>query len=295
MSEIKNPNIKLKEKLDANDYEDIKNLKKLCLETDQTTLKLELDYKLSRAEEKSEGLKSINEFMFYDESKLIGYAGIGYYGGDAIEVNGMVHPEYRRKGVFSRLFSLVKDEWGKRKPLRMLLLSDHNSVSGLEFIKSTGAVYDTSEYEMYLRNNAKKDLQTGNVLLRKATNNDAKEVTRQNSEYFGVEHKDEDIIMPEEEEKRGLIIYIAEVDNKTVGKVHLEVSNALGGIYGLGVLPEYRRKGYGREILIKSIEKLREYNLKEIMLQVAVKNKNALDLYTSCGFEETSTMDYYRM
>jgi len=39
-----------------------------------------------------------------------------------------------------------------------------------------------------------------------------------------------------------------------------------------------------------SIEKLKEEDLKHIMLQVAVKNKNALNLYKSCGFEETSTM-----
>jgi ribosomal protein S18 acetylase RimI-like enzyme len=177
----------------------------------------------------------------------------------------------------------------------MLLLSDHNSIPGLEFIKCAGAAYDSSEYEMYLRNNAKQNIQLSNVVLRKATNKDAKEVTKQNSEYFGVEYKEEDIIMPEEEEKRGLVIYIAEVDNKTIGKVHLEIGDAVSGIYGFGVLPEYRRKGYGREILIKSIEKLKEYSSKEIMLQVAVKNKNALDLYISCGFEETSTMDYYEL
>ena len=50
MGEIKNLNIKLKEKLDQNDYEDINNLQKLCLEMDNISLKLELDYKLSRAE-----------------------------------------------------------------------------------------------------------------------------------------------------------------------------------------------------------------------------------------------------
>ena len=31
------------------------------------------------------------------------------------------------------------------------------------------------------------------------------------------------------------------------------------------------------------------------MLQVATKNKSALNIYKSCGFEETSTMDYYKM
>ncbi len=294
MIKIKNPNIKLKEKLDKNDYEDINNLQKLCLEMDKTTLKLELDYKLNRAEKENESLDSINEFM-YDENKIIGYVGIGHYGGDAIEVNGMVHPEYRGRGVFKRLFSLVKDEWGRRTLQKMLLLSDHNSISGLGFIKHTGADYDSSEYEMYLRSNVKQDASLNNVVLRKATNNDAEEVTRQNSNYFGIEYKEEDILMPEEEEKRGLVIYIAEVDNRTVGKVHLEMSGAVAGIYGLGVLPEYRGKGYGRETLMRAIEKLKENNAENIMLQVAVKNKNALNLYISCGFEETSTMDYYMM
>lgn len=293
MSKIKNPNIKLKEKLDQQDYDDINNLKNLCLETDKTTLKLELDYKLNSAEEKSEGINDINEFMYYDENKLIGYIGICHFGGDAIEVNGMVHPEYRRKGVFKRLFSLVKDEWEKRELQKMLLLSDHNSISGLGFVKYAGADYDFSEYEMYLRGNAKKDLMLNNVVLRKADNKDAKEITRQNCEYFGVEYKEEDIIMPEEEEKRGMVIYMAEVDNKIIGKVHLEMSGTVAGIYGLGVLKEYRGKGYGRETLTRAIEKLKESGSKEIMLQVSVKNKNALDLYISCGFAETSTMDYY--
>ena len=295
MSMIKNPNIKLKEKLDQNDYEDINNLQKLCLETDKTTLKLELDYKLSRAEKKSEDMNSINEFMYYDENKLIGYIGIGHFGGDAIEVNGMVHPEYRRRGVFKRLFSLVKDEWGKRELQKMLLLSDHKSISGLGFIKHTCADYDNSEYEMYLRGEAKQDLMLNNVHLRKATNNDAKEVARQNANYFGVEYKEEDVLMPEDEEKHGMVIYMAEVDNKTIGKVHLEIGDTVSGIYGLGVLPEYRGKGYGRETLTRAIEKLKENNAKDIMLQVVVKNINALNLYISCGFEETSTMDYYKI
>ncbi|MHB1392252.1 MAG: GNAT family N-acetyltransferase [Clostridia bacterium] len=87
----------------------------------------------------------------------------------------------------------------------------------------------------------------------------------------------------------------AEVDNKIIGKVHLEISDTVSGIYGLGVLSEYRGKGYGRGILTRAIEKLKENNSKDIMLQVVVKNIYALNLYKSFGFQETSTMDYYRM
>jgi ribosomal protein S18 acetylase RimI-like enzyme len=295
MKEIKNPSIKLKQKLNKDDYIDINTLKKQCIEWDQTTLKLELEYKLNSNEKKSIVLDTVNEFMYYDEHRLIGYVGIFDFGGDEIEVNGMVHPEYRRKGIFSRLFLLVKDEWQKRKAESMLLLSDIHSVSGLEFIKSTGACYDHSEYEMFLRGDSKQELACSHMIVRKATNKDAKQIAIQDAIYFDIEYNEENISMPEEEEKCGRYSFIAEVDSTIIGKVRLEIIEGIGGIYGLGVLPEYRKKGYGRELLYKAIEKLKEKNVDEIMLQVVVKNKNALNLYKSCGFVETSTMEYYGM
>ncbi|WP_052350423.1 GNAT family N-acetyltransferase [Paenibacillus gorillae] len=156
---------------------------------------------------------------------------------------------------------------------------------------------------MYLEANRPEihnDLES--IRLRKATNADAWEIHKQNAIYFGdklaeVETSDlvEGMIQPEEEEKRGLTIYLAEEDEQVIGKVHLQLSPGIGGIYGLGVLPEYRGKGYGRAILLRAIDKLKEANAGDIMLQVAVENGNALRLYQSCGFVETSTMDYYEL
>lgn len=294
MEEMITTYIKLKEYLDNNDYNDIGMLQKQCLDIEKISLKLELDYKLSRAEGKKGALNNVNEFMYYNNNELIGYIGIDHFGGTTLEVNGMVHPEFRRQGVFRKLFELVKNERVKRKEKDMLLLSDNNSISGQEFIKSIGASYKHSEFEMFLRHNHKQAISLDNVLLRKADNQDAREITLQNSLYFDIEFNEEDIKMPEDEEKCGMIIYIAEVGDKVIGKVHLEVTTDIGGIYGLGVRPDYRGKGYGREILLGAIEKLKERNKKEIMLQVAAKNINALKLYKSCGFEETSIMDYYQ-
>ncbi|MEN8907960.1 MAG: GNAT family N-acetyltransferase, partial [Clostridiales bacterium] len=151
------------------------------------------------------------------------------------------------------------------------------------------------EYEMFLRNKPTKNLIERKVVLRKAKNIDAKEIAKQNSIYFDMKLNEEDVSIPDEEEKCGLICYIAEVNNIIIGKVNISITNSIGGIYGLGVLPKYRKKGYGREILILSIEKLKEKDTKDIMLQVSVKNKNALNLYKSCGFKEVSTMDYYEI
>lgn len=295
MNTIINPSTKLKFSLDREDYEEILALRDCCLEKEEVTLKLELDYKLNKALNKSVDKDQINEFMYYEEEKLIGYMGICQFSSDTLEVNGMVHPDFRRLGVFKHLFSLVQNEWNNRKVQQMLLLSDRNSTPGINFIKSTGAHYESSEYEMFLVGEEKGSIANNNLKLRKALNKDAKEIARQNTIYFQVNSLDGNVTLPEEEAKHGMETFLAELNQSVIGKVHIEVQNGIGGIYGLGVLPEYRGKGFGREILLQAVEKLKGKQVHEIMLQVAVKNRKALSLYQSCGFKETSTMDYFKL
>lgn len=323
METIQKPWIKLKETIDSEDYDLINKLQKQCTVKDHTALKLELDYKLGVDGEKGKisGIENVNEFMYFDGQQIIGYIGISSFGGSdsPSEVNGMVQPEYRGQGVFKTLSKLVIEELKRRSSTSMLLLSDRKSESGQRFIKGTGAQYKHSEYEMYLREDNLKAFQSQlyGITFRKATNADTQEIARQNEIYFNDEIEDlknilndngtdnilaeetivpsEDMILPEEEEKRGMTIYLVEKDQRIIGKVHLQLISKIGGIYGLGVLPEYRGKGFGRAILIKAIEQLKEANPSEIMLQVATENANALNLYKSCGFVETSIMDYYEL
>ncbi|WP_312831483.1 GNAT family N-acetyltransferase [Sedimentibacter saalensis] len=289
---IINPSIKLKSIIDRNDYEKIKYLENICHEHDKTSLKLELDYKLSNSKSSETNLANINEFMYFNNDELIGYLGICDFGGDEIEVNGMVHPQYRRMGVFKRLFSLVRDEWQKRKSVSMLLLSDHQSTSGIEFIKSVCDGYAHSEYDMILNIESFQKLQSKTLKLRKITKDDASEIARQNSMYFNMEFSEEDNIETEGGSYNN-ITYMAEKEHEAIGKVRIEINNKQGGIYGLGVLPEYRGLGYGRQILSMAIEELLNKNVESIFLQVLTNNKNALNLYKSCGFSERYTMDYY--
>ena len=278
---------KLKENLNNNDFNDINDLKSICFVHDNTNLKIEIDYKLSNVAKNNDKTSSIiNEFMLYDENKLIGYAGICDFGGEEIEVNGMVHPDYRRKGIFTRLFSLLKDEFNKRNNKAMLLLSDNNSVSGIEFIKNMTDDFSHSEYDMNLDMDATQNESFDNLIFRKALIGDINKIKEANFEFFSVN----DI-----EDISSGITYLLETDNIIIGKVRLEAIDNNGGIYGLEILPEYRGNGYGRELLILSIKKLKESNVKIINLQVETDNKNALNLYKSCGFKENYTMDYYRL
>lgn len=320
MKVIQSPWIKLREDLNREDYDQINELQYRCTTFDSVALKLELDYKLSAAEQSSRqpNMKEINEFMYFDDKQLIGYIGICGFGGigHPIEITGMVDPDYRRQGVFTSLHELVLAECRRRKTDSILLLCDKASEAGQGFLKTTGAVYKNSEYEMYLNENyqdPEESLFCG-VSLQKAKNSDAYEVMRQNAIYFGdpipvkeddkdgqeedylkQESNSEEAILPEEEEKRGMTIYLAKQGDVTIGKVHLENNSEVRGIYGLGVLPEFRGNGLGRALLLRAVEQLRQEHKGKIMLQVATKNATALNLYLSCGFYETSTMDYYEL
>jgi ribosomal protein S18 acetylase RimI-like enzyme len=281
---VDNYYIKLKETINENDFNEINDLKNTCAEHDNTQLKLEIEYKLSNSQKITKNVNAINEFMFYDDDKLVGYAGICDFGGDEIEVNGMVHPEYRRRGIFTRLFSLVKDEFNKRNSKAMLLLSDHNSAGGISFIKKITDEYHHSEYDMNLDMDAIHRESFNNLVFRKAVKEDVAKIANESFEFF----YDIDI--------DGTLLdstYVLEAGNALIGKVRLEIVEDTGGIYGLEVLPAYRGKGYGRELLIRSINKLKESKVNSINLQVETENINALNLYKSCGFKENYTMDYY--
>lgn len=297
------PWIKLSAGLCQEDYDLIHLLQSHCAKENQIMLKLELDYKLRDTANRAckVNLHDINEFMYFYGEQLVGYIGISSFGGTAasLEVTGMVHPNYRWQGIFSKLFKLALAECRQRNTGNILLLCDRKSASGQKFLEKAGATYSVSEFEMYLHDEPTEvnNKQLCDIKIRKATNTDAFEVARQNAIYFGerLEEDNENIPLPEDEERRGVTIYIVEQDNRPIGKVHLQLVDGLGGIYGLGVLPEHRGKGLGRAILLGAIEKLKEANATEIMLQVAAENATALNLYKSCGFRETSVMDYFEL
>jgi len=288
------------------DYTQISALQRVCEDAEGIALKLELDYKLADAQNRKELINdpTVNEFMCYHEDTLIAYLGICGFGEqtDPLELTGMVHPDYRRMGIFRTLSEQALAECRRRNTRLALGLCDRKSEAGQAMLHKRSDALHHTEYEMVLQGKpeAPGEDQLRGVNLRKAVNADAAELARQDSIYFGEEFGQGTeaaskayVKMPEEEEKRGFIIYLAVKNGAVIGKVNLQISNGLGGIYGLGVLPEERGKGYGRAILRLAVQKLIEAGAETVYLQVLTDNEKALALYRSCGFETRSVMDYF--
>lgn len=273
----------------------LKRLENECINHDKISLKLELDYKAVLAKEADKDMSQSNEFLCLVDNRIVAYVGICGFDGLKLEVTGMVHPAYRRRGIFTKLINMAIEEYNRRPEKTLLLLCDSQSVSGQAFIKTLKTVYDFSEYEMRMSLTEKPVFDSHTELIfKKANNANQMEIASQNAIYFGKPIEEIDMPLPEIEEKRGMTIYLAYLDNKVIGKINLQLTNDEVGIFGVGVKPEYRGNGYGRSLIRFAILKAYDLKAKDVMLQVEAENEKALNLYTSSGFKVDSKMDYYR-
>lgn len=286
---IPHEEIRLKRYLTEQDLSDIRKLQDICYAYDKVNLKLELEYR-RELEKASSGLEHIDEFLYYADGKLVSYLSISCFGGHIAEITGMTHPDWRRRGIFRRLFLLAKAEATTRKNKSVLLLADHKSEDGAAFIRSIGASYDFSEYHMTLPE-VVAGSGNGQVTLRRSELKDREEIKRQDILYF----KDVD----EDYEDTGSFgslndpTYMIEHDGKTIGKIRIEFFDSSAYLLGFGILPEYRGKGLGRAALSETLHLIAEQGIKKAELDVVATNAKALGLYKSVGFMEESVMDYY--
>jgi predicted acetyltransferase len=298
MSEkIFNQIICLKENTSEKEYKEINKLEEIISSKDKVNLKLELDYRLKINKNSENPLKNINEFLYYIDDVLVAYLGISCFGGNSAEINGMTHPNWRRKGIFKKLFELSMNEYSKRNFNKILLLADGKSDSGIEFIKAVGGEYEVSEYRMEISNKTSSE-NINFINLRKAEKTDAREVERQDSIYFHDEKESENLVdeaeIRDDAEIRIETSYMIELNNTAIGKINIKYNDNSAFISGFGILPEFRAKGYGKVALKEALKLINEKNINIVQLDVSCKNNKALNLYKSCGFVEQSEMNYYK-
>lgn len=274
-----------KEYLSDKDYMDIKKLENICCSYDNVNLKLEVDYKYNQVVHTDKKSGKINEFLCYENDMLAAYIGLCNFSGKTYEINGMTHPDIRRRGLFKALFDEAVRECNDSG--KILLLSDAKSESGIAFIETIGSRYEFCEYRMSMSNNKLAD-DDHTIELRKAEKSDIEEIRKQDNIYFNDNENDVD-----EDDDSYELTYIIEKENVSVGKIRVEYIDDKAFIYGFGILPDFRRKGYGKSAFHKMLQLIYNNGITNVELDVDSNNMTALNLYKSFGFKEISVMNYY--
>jgi ribosomal protein S18 acetylase RimI-like enzyme len=233
------------------------------------------------------------DFLYFDNGRLVGYLALySFHGGEA-EFSGMVHPDYRRRGIFRQLVQLAEAECKRRAIPQALFIVDSRSPSGKGFVETAGAAYSFSEYWMEL-GAAKEQPQITGLRLRPAVQEDRDMLIQLNIRGFHMQEEHARQMTDELAAASNRPTYLALMEDVVVGKVSVLHQGGDAIIYGFTVDPVYQGKGYGRRILAQLIGILRQQGSSTISLEVACENSRALGLYESCGFSVISSNDYYK-
>jgi ribosomal protein S18 acetylase RimI-like enzyme len=236
----------------------------------------------------------VNDFLFYENGILVGYLYVEGWGSRDREVAGMVHPDYRRRGIFSSLLAAAQVECRQRGVQKLILVCEHVSQSGLAFVHAIGARHEYSEHEMVLGTFRERHKVHKGLDIWQANKQDLDAIISILATDTGNVESISQWVAKLFEEPTSRF-YLATLDEKPLGCLRLDFMSDQVGIYAFEVRPGYRGLGYGRQMLEEAIRAIHSESQKRIMLDVETDNTNAIGLYFSCGFEIKTTYDYYNL
>lgn len=266
---------------------EIRLLAERCNEYEKLDIKLNWNILATREPDQT------NDFLYYEGGALVGFLPLYSFNSAEAEISGMVHPDYRRRGIYTALYRQARAECQRRGLVKMLLIVEPASPAGQAFARALGTSYDHSEYKMVLEEPRLPARIDERLSFRSATLTDLPLLAHITAVSFHIPEDDVNWYVADRLGQAENGFYVGELDGVVIGKIDVSFSSQGGHIYGFGVLPEYQGRGYGRQMLARTIQEILSRGQQPVTLEVAVENKHALSLYHSCGFQETSSYDYY--
>ncbi len=273
-----------------NIIDEIRTAEELCRKHDSHAGSISLDSSFNFRQD----LKSL--FLLYDQHKLVSVLSIFAPTRQEAEVTAFTIPAYRKKGCFKMLFEEAVAEIKRCAVKDILFICEPSSLSGRAVLKKLNARYDFTEYSMKFIEPSltpvAKSSSRGIMINVKAEN--IEEIVVLREKVFGDCHDDALAIVGNTFGSDKREQYIFSLSGQNVGIVSVFVEGAEASIHGFGIIPEYRGKGLGKEMLLQITENLISKGYKDIIIEVDSKNQAAFELYKKCGFKVAVSYDYFR-
>lgn len=122
------------------------------------------------------------------------------------------------------------------------------------------------------------------IIISKATVEDAPGIAVVEKSSFSMPWSEKAIL--ESMQLKNYIFLKAEADNRVIGYIGFFFSVDSGDVTNIAVLPEYRRQGVGKQLLVKLIDECRNQKISSLLLEVRETNLGAMELYRKTGFEK---------
>jgi ribosomal protein S18 acetylase RimI-like enzyme len=272
--------------LDASDIAQVRALEEACCHTDGIDIK----FNWSMMDNRESG--QLSDFCYYQDGQLVGYMPLDAFG-DQYEITAAVLPAYRRQGIFRLLFAAARQEAQRRKAAGLLLVNYRASAAGTAATGQLDVTYKFSEYCMVADVASIPPLPASRLQLVDVTPENVEPLSHMldisfgNARYSAVEE------LLKELQRSDRRYFLARFEDTLIGQIGVLTRDDVVYIRAVGIMPEWRNQGYGRQLLATVVSKMLAEGHRNFELDVATENSRALSLYQACGFHETNVYDYY--
>ena len=267
-------NITGKARLGGADRSNVDRLRRACEQAEPLDLKIELD--------ESDHLDRPLHFLAGDGGEVIGYAGVT--ADDDAEACGMVHPDWRRRGVGTALLDELRGATGRLGRKSILVICEQAGHPGLEWMRGIGATLESTEHRMVLRLTSPARVPhpgATRLEMRPASDADRDAIVH----VLGEDYSDR----PGERRLVGV------VGGEVVATLRLTETTQRTMIYGFVIEQRLRGRRLGTRLLAAVIEQLRDEGVADVGLEVDPENTPAARLYERFGFKTVTTYRYMRL
>ncbi len=278
--------IKAMKTLTVEQKNELLNLVEICSTADYCRVPLQMDKSLNAH-------KAMNCWFFAYEGDVLASVLSAFSPlNTEIELDGCVHPNYRRKGVFKSLTDVALAEISVFGIDRILYVMDKKSVAGKAMMETKKYPLVQTEYSMIYGDSGSAGDLAAHLQVVKCGIDELEDMAMISAEAFG------DPLDISREMLRNAIgsaereLYAAYDGSKMVGTVTLLIQKDSAIIHGLAIDPKEQAKGHGADFMAQLLNMLVCRGL-SIGLDVSSENAAAYKLYTRMGFTETDVTDYY--
>jgi len=268
----------------------VRSLEYICQTNDQLKGRLFLDSSLNFSREMPCLLAMV------EEGVLIGAMTLFAPSREEVELVGLTHPDFRRRGVFRSLLSTAAELAKSFGIPELLFVCEPQSQEGIAALTSFGVELDHVEYSLrYDRDFALASLAVPEgLVLERATEAELNDMSLISADSFSeeAEHAQRFLELAIHSDTRTQ--FLARLNGEPVAIGAIGVEDGEATIYGLGVLPRLQGKGIGRGVIALLLREIFARGMEDILIEVDNTNATALHLYLTCGFLTEATFGYFR-
>ncbi len=233
-------------------------------------------------------------FLQYEGNMLVGILTAFFPTDVEVEINGFVHPDYRKRGIFSSLLTKAIDTYKPLSFLQLLFQVENSSESGKAYMTRRSAHIDRSEYRLTLSKESWQEARHSpprRGSLVEATGENLQRFINAATSLLKEEAGFIQKMLHNPERKGYLYLY----EDNPIGVLQkCEEHEELTMLYGIAIDEQYRNQGHGKTMLTLALDSFFT-SCDFLSLEVDSQNPGAFELYGHLGFKIDFKVDYHSL